>query len=181
MGKLLKVFKPIYLDERVCCMDKTTKKTLFITDMESGLEPILQQETNVQPENMLMIQSYGPIISHPFGEIMRSIILAIYQEKVEEIFVVGSTNKRNVFEDAQSQLKFNMNDKLKTVEYLFKNVKPDFIEDSISDWLDGSRNVREDINKSVEIIRHHPLVPSNVKIHSLVVNNNAEVAAVNQP
>ena len=101
-------------------MDKTRKKTLFITDMKSGLEPILQEETNVQPENMLMIQSYGPIISHPFGEIMRSIILAIYQENVEEIFVVGTTVKRNVLDDAQSQLKFtsvnkDMNDKLKTV------------------------------------------------------------------
>nr|WP_304214975.1 carbonic anhydrase [Fredinandcohnia onubensis] len=166
-------------------MDKTRKKTLFITDMESGLEPILQEETNVQPENMLMIQSYGPIISHPFGEIMRSIILAIYQENVEEIFVVGTTGKRNLLDDAQSQLKFtsvnkNMNDKLKTVEYLFKNVNPEFVDASVSDWLEGSRNVAESIEKSVEKIRHHPLVPSDVKIHSLVVNKNVEVATVNQ-
>lgn len=166
-------------------MDKTRKKTLFITDMESGLEPILQEETNVQPENMLMIQSYGPIISHPFGEIMRSIILAIYQENVEEIFVVGTTGERNVLDDAQSQLKLtsvnkNMNDKLKTVEYLFKNVNPEFVDASVSDWLEGSRNVAESIKKSVEKIRHHPLVPSDVKIHSLVVNKNVKVATVNQ-
>lgn len=166
-------------------MDKIRKKILFITDMESGLEPILQEETNVQPENMLMIQSYGPIISHPFGEIMRSIILAIYQENVEEIFVVGTTSKRNVLDGAQSQLNFtsvnkNMNDKIKTVDYLFKNVKPEFVDTSVSDWLEGSGDVAECIKKSVEKIRQHPLVPPYVKIHSLVVNKNVEVAIVNQ-
>nr|WP_309100628.1 carbonic anhydrase [Fredinandcohnia onubensis] len=167
-------------------MDQTRKKTLFITDMESGLEPILQEETNVQPENMLMIQSYGPLISHPFGEIMRSIILAIYQENVEEIFVVGTTNKHNNLDDAQRQLKLPavnkiiMDDKIKTVDYLFKNVKPEFVEASVSDWLDGSGNDAECIKKSIEKIRQHPLVPPYVKIHSLVVNRNVEVASVNQ-
>nr|BAA33079.1 ybcF [Bacillus subtilis] [Bacillus subtilis subsp. subtilis str. 168] len=66
------------------------KKVLFLTDIENGLEPILQEATNTSAENMLTIPSYGASISHPYGEIMRSVIFAIYQEDVEEIFVVGT-------------------------------------------------------------------------------------------
>ncbi|MCY8098311.1 carbonic anhydrase, partial [Bacillus atrophaeus] len=35
------------------------KKVLFLTDIENGLEPILQEVTNTPAENMLTIQSYG--------------------------------------------------------------------------------------------------------------------------
>ncbi len=50
-------------------------KSIILTDMENGLEPILQEVTNTPAENMLTIQSYGAGISHPYGEIMRSVIL----------------------------------------------------------------------------------------------------------
>lgn len=59
--------------EEVCCMNVIqNKKVLFLTDIENGLEPILQEATNTSAENMLTIQSYGASISHPYGEIMRS-------------------------------------------------------------------------------------------------------------
>ena len=42
---------------------------------------------------MLTIHSYDSVIVHPYGDIMRSIIIAIYQENVKEIFVVGIEDK----------------------------------------------------------------------------------------
>ncbi len=63
------------------------KKVLLLTDIEHGIEPIIQQVTNVQRENMLTIHSYDSVIVHPYGDIMRSIIIAIYEENVEEILL----------------------------------------------------------------------------------------------
>ncbi|HZG70203.1 MAG TPA: hypothetical protein VEY51_01595 [Chondromyces sp.] len=164
-------------------MDNKNTKALFLTDVETGLEPILQERTNIQPENMLIIQSYDSVISHPYGDIMRSVILSIYQENVEEIFVVGTKDKRNDSDDIQSLLTSenkNMNDKLKTVDYLFENCKPEFFGASVSDWLDVTEDVTESVKKGVEIIRHHPLVPSYVKVHGLMVNKKGELVTVNQ-
>ncbi len=66
------------------------KKVLVISDFEQELVPILQQVTSIQSENILTLQSYGCIISHPYGDLMRAVVSAIYLENVEEILVVGT-------------------------------------------------------------------------------------------
>ena len=68
-------------------MNAKNKKVLLLTDIEHEIEPIIQQVTNVQRENMLTIHSYDSVIVHPYGDIMRSIIIAIYEENVEEILL----------------------------------------------------------------------------------------------
>lgn len=146
------------------------KKALVLTDMESGWGPVLQQVANIQLENMLMIQSDGPVISHPYGDIMRSIVLAIYQENVEEIFVVG-TNE-NVTASVHGQSPFDLvKDKIQTVDYLFQNCMPEFSGGTVKEWLNGNENGREQVEKSVKIIRHHPLVPAYVKVRGFMVND----------
>lgn len=154
--------------EEVCCMN-VNKKVLFLTDIENGLEPILQEVTNTPAEKMLTIQSYGAAISHPYGEIMRSVIIAIYQEDVEEVFVVGTKDKRTSTGHVRTQLE-TMKDKIQTLDYLFQNCKPEFFGGTVDEWLDGNENRIVAIEKSVEIIRHHPLVPSDVKVKGLIVN-----------
>ncbi len=146
------------------------KKVLFLTDMENGLEPILQEVTNIQTENMLTIQNYGIDISHPYGDIMRSVIIAIYQENVKEIFVVGTKDKRTAAVNVLTQLE-SMKDKIQTLDYLFQNCMPEFSGGTVEEWLNGNENIIDSIEKSVDVIRHHPLVPSYVKVCGLIVNN----------
>ncbi|MGQ5178589.1 carbonic anhydrase [Bacillus halotolerans] len=143
------------------------KKVLFLTDIENSLEPILQEVTNTPAENMLTIQSYGAAISHPYGEIMRSVIFAIYQEDVEEVFVVGTKDKRTSTDHMLTQLE-TMKDKIQTLDYLFQNCKPEFLGGTVDEWLDEKSN---GIEKSVDIIRQHPLVPSHVKVRGLIVDH----------
>ncbi|WP_232780409.1 carbonic anhydrase [Candidatus Stoquefichus sp. SB1] len=40
----------------------------------------------------LGIKNAGGVISHPFGSAVRSLLIAIYELGVEEIFVVGHTD-----------------------------------------------------------------------------------------
>lgn len=144
------------------------KKVLFLTDIENGLEPTLQEVTNTPAENMLTIQSYGAGISHPYGEIMRSVIFAIYQEDVEEVVVVGTKDKRTSTGNVLTQLE-TMKDKIQTLDYLFQNCKPEFLGGTVDEWLNGNDSSSA-IEKSVDMIRHHPLVPSYVKVRGLIVN-----------
>ncbi len=163
---MLLIYKIHKNKERVYDMDlNKNKKALFLTDIENGLKPILQEVTNIRAENMLTLQSYGTLISHPYGDIMRSVIIAIYQENVEEIFVVGTKDKRT------ATVNVPMKDKIQTLEYLFQNCMPEFSGGTVDEWLNGNENIIDSIEKSVDIIRHHPLVPSYVKVCGLIVNN----------
>lgn len=111
-------------------LDKT-KKVLFLMDVRDGLESIIKEETNIQPENMLTIKCFGPVISNPFGDIMRSIIIAVFQEKVEEIFVVGTSSEADRFISIDGQFK----SRIQTLDYLFQNSMPEFTGETINEWL----------------------------------------------
>ncbi|MEC2062432.1 MULTISPECIES: carbonic anhydrase [Bacillus] len=150
------------------------KKVLFLTDIENGLEPILQEVTNTPAENMLTIQSYGAGISHPYGEIMRSVIFAIYQEDVEEVFVVGTKDKRTSTGNGLTQLE-TMKDKIQTLNYLFQNCRPEFLGGTVDEWLNENST---SVEKSVDIIRQHPLVPSYVKVRGLLVHHKDGKASI---
>lgn len=149
-------------------MNSKNKKILLLTDIEQGIEPIIQQITNLQQENMLTIHSYDSVIVHPYGDIMRSIIIAIYQENVEGIFVVGIEDKETDVVNLQIQ-----RDSIKNngeLDYLFENCIPEFSSGNLHEWLSGKENVIENIEKSIDMIRHHSLVPSDVKVHGFMID-----------
>ncbi|MFS0879458.1 carbonic anhydrase [Metabacillus niabensis] len=146
------------------------KKVLVISDFAQELMPILQQVTTIQPENILTLQSYGCIVSHPYGDLMRAVVIAIYQENVEEILVVGTKDQRTPTVKIPTQLEA-IKDKINTLDYLFQNSTPEFQGGTLDEWLNGKENIIENIEKSVDIIRHHALVPPEVKVRGLVVDN----------
>ena len=47
---------------------------------------------------------------------------------------------------------------------------PEFSSGSLEEWLSGKENVNENIEKSIDMIRHHPLVPSNVKVQGFMID-----------
>lgn len=149
-------------------MNSKNKKVLLLTDIEHGIEPIIQQVTNIQQENMLTIHSYDSVIVHPYGDIMRSIIIAIYQENVEEIFVVGIEDKETSPVNLRTQHDF-IKDNIE-LDYLFENCMPEFSSGSLDEWLSGKENVSENIEKSIDMICHHPLVPSDVKVYGFKID-----------
>ncbi|WP_270341777.1 carbonic anhydrase [Bacillus mobilis] len=153
-------------------MNSKNKKILLLTDIEHGIEPIIQQETNIQQENMLTIHSYDSVIVHPYGDIMRSIIIAIYEENVEEIFVVGIEDKATDVVNLQIQRDSIKNNR--EIDYLFKNCMPEFSSGSLNAWLSGQENVGENIEKSIDMIRNHPLVPSDIKVHGFMIDRTGE-------
>ncbi|MRH43594.1 carbonic anhydrase [Aquibacillus halophilus] len=148
----------------------TNQKVLFLTDIENGLEPILQEATKIRPENMVTIQSYGPVISNLFGDIMRSVVLAIYQANVKEIFVVGIKDKGITSVNSLTQVD-SIKDEILKLDDSIQNSMADFLDDTVNEWLTGKENVSENIEKCVDIIRNHPLVPSDVRVRGLIINN----------
>ena len=105
------------------------KKALCIIGMEDQLERWLYYATQFPPEQMMVLKSYGPVISEPYDCLIRSIIIAVYQENVEAIFVIGAANSDESISDP-SNLISKMKQKgipavkIQTVEYLFKHYFP---------------------------------------------------------
>jgi len=152
------------------------KKVLFVIGTEQKLERFIREETNVNPENMIILQTYQPFVSYPFDDLMRDIIIAVYQDNVEEIVVVSTKDDQKNTGDIMNKIYKNkeLQDKIQTLDYLFKNCMPEFPEGTVSAWLDGGKTLTDSVQKTANTIRNHPLLPSHVKVKELHIDQANE-------
>ncbi|MBM7707330.1 carbonic anhydrase [Chryseomicrobium sp. FSL W7-1435] len=151
------------------------KKVLCIVGMEEPLEQWLNSASHFLPEQIMVLKSYGPVISEPYDSLMRNIIIAVYQENVEEIFVIGSADRNESISDPSNLISKVIQTKIpavkiQTVEYLFKHCFPGFTANDMAQWIEGSKTVTDGIKQSVNLIRRHPLMPSEIRVYGLLID-----------
>lgn len=153
----------MYFDER--------KKVLFVIGMQSELDSFLKKKVKINPENILILQSYGPVISQPFGDLMRDIIISVYQENVDEVVVVASQEVQKNDGDILNKIveKKELQENIQMINYLLKNGQSPYPEGTISEWIEGGKTVTEDVQNSVNAIRNHPLMPPQVKVRGIFI------------
>ncbi|MFH4377253.1 hypothetical protein WAJ76_21265, partial [Acinetobacter baumannii] len=86
--------------------------------------------------------------------------------------VVGIEDKETEVVNLQIQRDSIKNNR--ELDYLFENCMPEFSSGSLDEWLSGKENVSENIEKSIDMICHHPLVPSDVKVHGFKIDRTGE-------
>ncbi|WCK54740.1 carbonic anhydrase [Aneurinibacillus sp. Ricciae_BoGa-3] len=151
-------------------------KSLFIIGMDNTIEQV-QKAFNIHSDDMLVLQIYGPVITEPYSDLMRDIILSVYEENVEEIYVVGTKGKPTNVVNMQEVLdkiyeKEELREQREVLDYLFKTCMPEFPETSMREWLEGSKTIMDGVQTSVQIIRNHSLVPSNVNVRGIIMDKS---------
>jgi carbonic anhydrase len=142
------------------------KKLVIITCMDTRLVELLPKAMNVRNGDVMMIKVAGAVVAHPFGSVMRSILVAIYKLGAQEIAVVGHHACGMVDLEPDSLLQ-------RTVEF---GIKPEVLNTlthagiHLDDWLTGFKRVEDSVRNSVQMIKNHPLMPSNLPVHGLVMD-----------
>ena len=142
------------------------KKIVILTCMDARLTELLPKAMNLKNGDAKIIKNAGGLVSHPMGSIMRSILVAIYELGAEEVLVIGhhDCGMANINPDATLRKMINQgisDQTISTLEYSGLNIRK---------WLRGFESVSDSVKKSVETIRKHPLMPSNVCVHGLVID-----------
>jgi carbonic anhydrase len=143
------------------------KKVLLVMEMEH--QKFMKDQLNMDPETYHIFQSYGPILS-PFSDYMRDILITVYKENIDEIKVVRAKNNQKTKEALFKSVLENeeLRGKMKIMNYLLENCQPEFSGGNIYNWITGSN--KDDGSKSVDIIRNHPLLPSNIKVQEICID-----------
>jgi len=142
------------------------KKIVILSCMDTRLIQLLPDAMNFKNGDVKIVKNAGGMITHPFGSIMRSIIVAIYELGAEEVYVVGhkGCGMSNVDGEAIIQ---KMTDQGISAE-VFDLLKYSGIP--VNQWLHGFDCVNEAIKESVDKIKNHPLVYDEIKVHGLVMD-----------
>jgi carbonic anhydrase len=142
------------------------KKLVILTCMDTRLVELLPRALGVRNGDIKLIKNAGAIVSHPFGSVMRSILVAVYELGAAEVAVIGhhgcgmtglscarvldKARQRGVSEETLAMLKSAGID--------------------LDRWLTGFEKVETGVEESVKVVRNHPLLPRDVPIHGLIIH-----------
>ena len=142
------------------------KKIVVLSCMDTRLSELLPKALNLKNGDAKIIKNAGAAIMHPFGSIMRSIAVAIYEFQTDEILVIGHHGCGMNNLDVDKMLE----------KAVSRGISPEVITTlssagiDIKQWLHGFSSTEESVMESVDMIKGHPLIPKDIKIHGLIID-----------
>ncbi|TCP29303.1 carbonic anhydrase [Scopulibacillus darangshiensis] len=141
------------------------KKMVVLTCMDARLIELLPKALNIQNGEANIVKNAGGMVEEFYGNTMKSLLTSIYELGAEEVFVIGHHDcgmlglKGNTMVDHMVQKGLE--------EEMINKAKKDGIE--LDHWLKGFESVEDQVQKSVELVRSHPLLPEYVVVHGLAI------------
>ena len=142
------------------------KKIVVVTCMDTRLVELLPAAMNLRQGDAKVLKTAGAIVAHPFGGIMRSILVAVYQLGAQEIAVVGhhgcgmtGLNCGMILDAARQR---------GVEESVINTLRHAGID--MDRWLEGFATPAEGVKQSVRTIREHPLLPKDIVVHGLLIS-----------
>jgi len=150
------------------------KKLAVLSCMDTRLTLLLPAALGMKNGDIKIIKNAGALISHPFGSVIKSLLVCIYELGIEDILVIGhyDCGMQNLRSDeiTAKMLKAGIS------EEAINNVK---LEINYDEWLSGFDDVEQSVNDTVAMIRRHPLIPASINIYGLVMDPNT--GALSEP
>lgn len=143
------------------------KKIAVLSCMDTRLTELLPAALGAKNGDIKIIKNAGGVISNPFGSVVRSLLIAIFELGVETILVIGHTDcgvqhmecnemlahmrQRGISQEAIDMMHYCGVD--------FEN------------WLSGFDDVETSVQETVKLLRHHPLIPEDIRIGGFVMDS----------
>jgi len=142
------------------------KKLVIISCMDTRLSDLLPRAMNLKNGDAKFIKNAGAVVSHPFGSIMRSIIVAVYDLGAEEICVIGhhGCGMSSIDPEATMTKITNSGIPKEVIDTLF------VAGIDLNAWLQRIESIPESVRASVHMITSHPLMPKKLPVHGLVID-----------
>ena len=142
------------------------KRLVVLTCMDTRLVELLPRAMNLRNGDAKVIKNAGALVSHPFGSVMRSVLVAVYELFAAEVAVVGHYGCGMTGLSCQRVLE----------KATARGVLPETIQMlqhsgiDLENWLKGFNSPEDGVRQSVEVIRRHPLLPKDIPVHGLMIH-----------
>ena len=142
------------------------KKIAILSCMDTRLTELLPAALNLKNGDVKIIKNAGALINNPFGSVMRSLIVAIYELGINKILIINHY-------DCGMQ---NINPQLMIDKMLKRGVDQkdldliNYFGVDINTWMKGFEDPFVSVKETVKIIKTHPLIPKDVSIYGFIMD-----------
>ena len=151
------------------------KKIAILSCMDTRLTALLPAALGIKNGDVKMIKNAGGIISHPFGSVIRSLMVAIYELGVTEVMVIAHSDC-GACHMSSAQMIEHMKArgiKQETIDMIR------FCGVDFESWLYGFEDTEKSVKGTVEAIINHPLIPNDIKrFHNRFCDGRIDPGAV---
>jgi carbonic anhydrase len=151
------------------------KKIAIVSCMDTRLTELLPAALGIKNGDVQIIKNAGAIISHPFGSVIRSLLVAIYELGVVEVMVIGHSDCGAQHMDYEQMIE-EMKERgiSETQIEMLRYCGIDF-----KSWLRGFETPERSVSETVEQVKKHPLIPSDITVRGFVIDSTTgELTAV---
>lgn len=144
------------------------KKLAIVSCMDTRLTALLLAALGLKNGDAKIIKVAGAEVAHPFGSVMRSLLIAVCELGVEDVMIVAHTNC-----GAQ-----HMSGKEMVANMERLGVSAERIEFArhcgidFDRWLAGFGDTEEAVRKSVDMVTNHPVMPPHVRVAGFVMDSD---------
>ena len=143
------------------------KKLAILTCMDTRLLELLPAALGIKNGDAKIIKNAGGVIVHPYGSVVRSLLVGILELGVEEVMVIGHTDCGVQGMDGSEMLDM-------LVERGIDQQHIDIVRHSGIDlerWLGGFESVETSVQETVRRLKEHPLMPKDVRISGFIMDS----------
>lgn len=143
------------------------KKLAILTCMDTRLTELLPAALGIKNGDAKLIKNAGGVIIHPYGSVVRSLLVAILELGVEEVMVIGHTDCGVQGMDGSEMLH-------KLTERGVDRQHIDIVRHSgidLEKWLGGFECVEKSVHETVHALKIHPLMPKDVRISGFIMDS----------
>lgn len=143
------------------------KKIAILSCMDTRLTELLPAALGIKNGDVKLIKNAGGIISHPFGSVIRSLMVAIYELHVEEVMVVAHSDCGACHMSAESMIQHMLQRGIKqeTIDMIR------FCGIDFEKWLYGFGDTHKSVIDTMTAIRNHPLIPRDISIRGFIIDS----------
>lgn len=175
MLKFNKTFVETKSYERYRTSKYPDKKIAIVTCMDTRLTELLPAALGIKNGDVKIIKNAGGTITNPFDSTVRSLLVAIYELGVNEVMIIGHTGCGVQGMDSAEMLEL-MRDRGISEEHitLMKHCGI-----NLSEWLHGFEDTEPAVQETVDLVRNHPLVPSDITVRGYIMDSvTGELTAI---
>lgn len=142
------------------------RELAILSCMDARMVELLPRALGLKNGDAKLIKNAGAVVTHPWGSVMRSLLVAVYELRAEEICVVAhhdcgmrAIDPARILDNARER---------GVSEDTIVTLRAAGID--LDSWLKGFDNVQDSVRHTVATIRSHPLMPRDIPVHGLVIH-----------